>query len=168
MSARFCSTFGKNVEIYMASDWTSEDGKSSLKIGKKVEHLVVDSLRKGGFTIDHIAQDPDRFFDGYDVLVAGKRVEIKSNSGWSKTGQPLDTFCVEKITKVGKPIGWSQGKSDRVILVNRRTMKAYIYRADMLAAWSVRQRTFVVDGADCFIMPHECTAAGYLKKWELV
>lgn len=168
MSARFAARAGKSVGIYMASDWTSEDGESSLKIGKKVERIVVSSLRKGGFTIDHIAEDPKRFFDGYDVLVAGKRVEIKSNSGWSKTGAPLDTFCVEKITKVGKPIGWSQGLSDRVILVNRRTATAYIYRADMLAAWSVGKRTFVVDGADCFIMPHECTDAGYLKQWDLL
>jgi hypothetical protein len=152
----------------MASDWTSEEGKSSLNIGKKVERIVVSSLRKGGFTIDHIAEDPDRFFDGYDVLVAGKRVEIKSNSGWSKRGAALDTFCVEITTKTGKPIGWSQGKSDRVIIVNRRTMRAYIYRADMLRAWSVGRWTFVVDGADCFIMPHECTAAGYLKAWDLL
>jgi hypothetical protein len=152
----------------MASDWHTELGQRSLNIGKKVERLVVSSLREMGFTIDHIAEDPERFFDGADVLVAGKRVEIKSNSGWSKRGAPLDTFCVEIINKVGKPIGWSSGKSDRVVIVNRRTMRAYIYRSDLLRAWSVGKRTVVVDGADCFIMPHECAPAGYLKAWDLL
>lgn len=151
----------------MASDWNTEDGKSSLKIGKEIERAVVSSLIDGGFSIDHIAEDPNRFFDGYDVLVNGKRVEVKSNSGLGRDGSPLSTFCVERTTKVGKPIGWITGKSDRVILVNRLTMTAYIYRADALRDWSVGKRTFVVDGADCFIMPHECIEAGYLKKWEL-
>jgi len=166
--SRFAARAGKSVEYNMASDWHTEEGERALKIGKKVERIVVSSFRERGYTIDHIAEDPDRFFDGYDVLVAGKRVEVKSNSGWSKGGVALDTFCVEIITKTGKPIGWSTGKSDRVVLVNRRTGTAYIYRSDMLKAWSVGQRIRVVNDADCFIMPHECTAAGYLAKWELV
>lgn len=152
----------------MASDWHTEDGKRSLEVGKKFERIVVSSFQEMGYTCSHIAEDPDRFFDGYDVLVAGKRVEIKSNSGVDDWGNPYQTFCVEKINKVGKPIGWSQGKSDVVVLVNIRTRTAYFYRADKLVAWSVGKSTFRKNGADCFIMPHECAPAGYLKKWELL
>jgi len=151
----------------MESDWHTEDGKRSLEVGKEFERIVVSSMRNMGYTIDHIAEDPNRFFDGYDVLVEGNRIEIKSNSGIDDWGNPYHTFCVEKITKTGKPIGWSQGRSDAVVLVNIRTRTAYMYSAGKLKAWSVGKRTFPKNGADCFIMPHECAAAGYLKSWKL-
>jgi hypothetical protein len=157
----------KEVEITM-SDWHTQDGKRSLKIGKEIERDVVSSFGEKGYTTDHIAEDPKRFFDGYDVLVEGKRVEIKSNSGVDDWGNPYRTFCVETVTKVGKPIGWSTGLSDAVVLVNIRTRTAYFYNARKLAAWSVHQQTFISNGALCFKMPHECTPAGYLHKWELL
>jgi hypothetical protein len=149
------------------SDWNTVDGAEALAIGKRAEREVVASLRERGFRIDHLAEDPLHYNIGYDVIVNNKRTEIKSNSGVDAWGAPYGTCCVEKITKIGRPIGWSQGKSDRVLFFNRSNRLLYVYEARHLQEWSVGRWTFKKHGADCLLMPWECNEAGFLCKVQL-
>jgi len=149
------------------SDWNTVEGAESLRIGKIAERSVVAGLEERGYRINHLAEDPLHYNIGYDVLVNNKRTEIKSNSGVDERGRAYSTCCVEKVTKVGRPIGWSQGKSDRVLFFNRSDRMLYIYEARRLHEWSVGRRTFVKWGADCLLMPWECAEAGYLCKVQL-
>jgi len=149
------------------SDWNTVEGEEALRIGKQAERAVVAGLAGRGYRIKHIAEDPQHYNDGYDVLVNNKRTEIKSNSGVDERGHAYSTCCVEKVTKIGRPIGWSQGKSDRVLFFNRSNSMLYVYEADRLHEWSRGRRTFLKHGADCLLMPWECAEAGYLCKVQL-
>jgi hypothetical protein len=150
----------------MASDWHTEEGKSSLNIGKKFEARIFRLMSATDPNAQWISQDPKRFFDGFDVIFRGQRVEVKTNSGL-KEGRHLDTCCVEITTKIGRPIGWSQGLSDVVVFIDRSTSRAYIYKAAPLREWIKDRWTFVCNGADCTLMPWICQEAGFHREVQL-
>ena len=150
----------------MASDWHTEEGKSSLNVGKKFEARLFRLMSATDPGAQWISEDKERFFDGYDVIFRGRRVEIKTNSGM-KDGLHCETCCVEIRTKVGRPIGWSEGKSDVVVFVDRSTSRAYIYKAAVLREWIKDRWTFVRYGADCTLMPWSCPEAGFHREVQL-
>lgn len=167
MNAQFAACAGKSGDMVMASDWNTEEGKRSLQVGKEFEAKLFALMSEVDPAAEWISEDPNRFFDGYDMIFRGKRVEVKSNAGVSAWGAHYDTVCIEVINKVGKPIGWSTGKSDVVVFIDRSTSWAYIYRAEVLREWIKERRTFERYGAECCIMPWICKEAGFISQVSL-
>jgi len=148
----------------MASDWHTADGQRSLQVGKEAEARLFILLKEIDPDAQWISQDPERFFDGHDMIFRGKRVEVKSNAGTGLAGKAYDTVCVEVTTKAGRPVGWSTGKSDVVVFIDRSKSWAYIYRSSALREWIANRRVFNRHGADCVIMPWICAEAGFIAQ----
>jgi len=151
----------------MESDWHTEDGKRSLQVGKEFEARLFRLMSETDAGAEWISEDPQRFFDGYDMIFRGKRVEVKSNAGVSAWGKHYDTVCVEVTTKAGRPVGWSTGKSDVVVFIDRSTSWAYVYRSSSLREWIKTRRTFERHDAECIIMPWICAEAGFVAQVQL-
>jgi hypothetical protein len=146
------------------ADWNTADGKRALQVGKEFEGRLFSIMCEADPDAQWIANDPERFFDGYDMIFRGKRVEVKSNAGVSAWGKHYDTVCVEVTTKAGRPIGWSTGKSDVVVFIDRSTCWAYVYRSSVLREWIKSGRTFSSNDAQCIIMPWICKDAGFVAQ----
>ena len=148
----------------MSGDWNTEDGKRSLQVGKEFESRLFRLMIEADPDAQWISEDPNRFFDGYDMVFRGKRVEVKSNAGVNSWGKHYDTVCVETVNKAGRPIGWSTGRSDVVVFIDRSVGAAYIYRSPDLGRWIKEQRTFERYDAQCCIMPWICKPAGFVAQ----
>ena len=151
----------------MESDWHTEDGKRSLQVGKEFEARLFRLMSETNAGAEWISEDPQRFFDGYDMIFRGKRVEVKSNAGVSAWGKHYDTVCVEVVTKAGRPVGWSTGRSDVVVFIDRSTSWAYVYRSSSLREWIKTRRTFERHDAECITMPWICAEAGFVAQVQL-
>lgn len=153
----------------MGSDWHTRDGMRSLERGKEAEAVLHRRLAETDGDIQWPSQSPQLYFLGYDIVWRGLRIEVKSNGGWDAVrGRPYETVCVELETKVGRPIGWTEGKADIVAFINIWEGACYLYKADELVRFLSGRRRFSRHDAQCTVMKwDEGRAAGFVKKLSL-
>jgi hypothetical protein len=152
----------------MLKDLNTVDGQRAMRDGKAAELAFYECFKR--LPIQWISEDADKVLAGHDFIVDGKRVEVKSNSGWNdQKGIPYETCCVEVETRGGNVVGWKQKKADLVVFINRLTWKAYIYRAFDLKAYSHSKASslFWKHDARCFTMPWIEESAGFMAEVEL-
>lgn len=149
----------------MLKDLFTKDGQRAMREGKNAELRFYQSFASPP---EWISEDSDKFLAGHDFIVHGKRVEVKSNSGWDdKKSVPYDTCCVEVETRGGYVVGWKQKKADLVVFINRLTWKAYIYNAFDLKAYSHSKGQFWKHDARCFTMPWIEESAGFIAEVDI-
>lgn len=149
----------------MLQDLHTEEGQIAMREGKAAELRFYQSFDAPP---QWIAEDKDKLLAGHDFIVNGKRVEVKSNSGWNdKDDCPYTTACVEVITRGGYEVGWRKGGADLLVLINRLDWTGHIYRAKDLKLFSAGRSTFTVYGAKCFLMDWTESRAGYIKSVQL-
>jgi len=149
----------------MLQDLHTEAGQIAMREGKAAELRFYQSFATPP---QWIAEDKAKVLAGHDFIVRGKRVEVKSNSGWNeKTGEPHTTACVEVITRGGNEVGWKKGGADLLVLINRLDWTAHIYNAKALKRFSYGKSTFKMYDAQCFLMDWTERRAGYIKTVQL-
>lgn len=149
----------------MLQDLRTADGQRAMREGKAAEKRFYESFKTPPIWI---SEDADKLLVGHDFIIGGKRVEVKSNSGWNeRDGCPYTTACVEVETRGGNEVGWKRGGADLVVIINRLNWLGHIYDAKALKRFSVGKHLFPVHGALCFRMDWEQRSAGFIKTVQL-
>lgn len=151
----------------MLQDIMTEDGQRAMRIGTEWERKLWEEFRGIDAAARWISGGENDWLAGHDFIFRNKRVELKTNEGINWKGIPYRTCCLEVVTRGGNPVGWSTGKADSVLLVNRFSHRGYFYNAKKLVSWIAGRRTFVKHGADCLLIDWENKDAGFMTEVSL-
>jgi len=151
----------------MLKDLMTEDGWKSMRIGEEWEQKLWDMFRAIDTATRWISKGEGDYLAGHDFIFKGKRIEVKTNEGADWRGQPYKTCCLEVRTRGGNRIGWSTGKADVVLLVNRSLNVGYFYNAKTLNSWMTGRPTFEKHEADCVLIDWKDSDAGFMMEVSL-
>ena len=151
----------------MLKDIMTTDGQRAMRIGTEWERRLWNTFKEIDDATRWISGNEGDWLAGHDFIFRGKRVEVKTNEGANWEGVPYSTCCLEVRTRGDNPIGWSQGKADVVLLVNRYSHTGYFYNAKTLRKWIVGRWTFVKHDADCLLIDWENKDAGFMTEVSL-
>lgn len=151
----------------MLRDLHTEDGQRALAVGEACERRLWKLFRESDADARWISGVEGDFLAGHDFIFRGKRVEVKSNEGTDSDGVPYDTCCLELETRGGNTVGWRQGKSDVVLLVNRSQSVGYFFSAKQLVAWSRHKPFFWKHDAKCTRIRWDQSDAGFIAAVQL-
>lgn len=151
----------------MLKDLMTEDGWKSMRIGEEWEQKLWDMFSAIDPACRWISKGEGDYLAGHDFIFKGKRIEVKTNEGANWRGVPYATCCLEVTTRGGNRIGWSTGKADVVLLVNRSLNAGYFYNAKKLNEWMTGRKTFEKHEADCVLIDWKDTDAGFMTEVSL-
>jgi hypothetical protein len=151
----------------MLKDLHTEEGQRALAIGEACERRLWKMFSESDADARWISGVEGDWLAGHDFIFKGKRVEVKSNEGASPSGFLYDTCCLELETRGGNTIGWSQGKADAVLLVNRAQSMGFLFHAAKLKEWSRHQPFFWKHEAKCTKLQWDQKDAGYVDCFSL-
>lgn len=117
------------------SDWidgTCAGGKCALTEGKQVEEAVYKMLKGRGMQVEWLSQAQENWMCGYDMIVNGSRVEIKSNEYIDHRDQIV--IEISDKTPGQHRSKWMDGRADRLLFVERSTGRVLCYNAPRLSA----------------------------------
>ena len=151
----------------MLKDLMTADGQRAMRIGTAWEERLWEGLKAADTAARWISGGEGNWLAGHDFIFRGKRLELKTNEGVNDRGLPYKTCCLEVVTRGGNAVGWSTGKADVVLLVNRFSHTGYFYNAKKLVSWTTGRRTFVKHDADCLLIDWENVDAGFMMEMSL-
>lgn len=151
----------------MLKDLMTADGWKAMRIGEEWEQKLWDIFIAIDGETRWISKGEGDWLAGHDFIFRGKRVELKTNEGVNWRGEAYSTCCLEVTTRGDRPIGWSQGKADVVLLVNRSLNMGYFYNAKKLNEWMTGRPTFVKYDADCVLIDWKDSDAGFMMEVSL-
>lgn len=137
----------------MTPDWksgTCARGQNALACGRAVEELVFRTMTEAGHKCEWISNDSDKWLLGHDMIIDGKRVEIKSNEYVSESGSVV--IEISDKTSFKSRSKWMGGAADILLFVARSTGQFAMYDARRLTDHldSIpRHRIRSYNGADC-------------------